>query len=69
MRKQGTQRRQPYRKVNRRENSPPDCFLILLIGRHPLRQVPKGLPLGHRLGRNRHVLAMTQERVLTLGKK
>ena len=34
--------------------------------RHPLRQVPEGLPLRHRPRRNRHVLAMTRERVLTL---
>lgn len=27
----GTHRRRQYRKVNRRRNSPPDCFLILLI--------------------------------------
>ncbi len=34
---------------------------------HPIRQVPKGLPFGRRSRRYRHVLAMTQERVLTLG--
>ena len=32
----------------------------------PIRQVPEGLPLGDRLGRNRNVLAITRERVLTL---
>lgn len=44
--------------ANRRENSPPDCFLILLIHRHPLRQVPEGLPLRRRPRRNPHVLAL-----------
>ncbi|WP_424991296.1 helix-turn-helix domain-containing protein [Fluviibacterium sp. S390] len=28
--------------------------------------MPKSLPLSHRIGRNRHVLALRQERVLTL---
>lgn len=31
-----------------------------------LRPMPKGLPLSRRTRSNRHVLAMTQERVLTL---
>ena len=34
--------------------------------RHPLRPMPQGLPLSRRPRRNRHVLAMKQERVLTL---
>ena len=39
----------------------------LAQGRNALRQMPEGLPLRRRPRRNRHVLAMTRERVLTLG--
>ena len=39
----------------------------LATGRNAIRQVPEGLPLRRRPRRYRHVLAMMQERVLTLG--
>jgi hypothetical protein len=44
--------------ANRRENSPPECFLILLIGSNTLRQLPQSLSLSHRSRRNRHVPAL-----------
>lgn len=38
----------------------------LATGRYMLRPMPEGIPIGHRPRSNRHVLAMKQERVLTL---
>ena len=53
--------------ANHRENSPLECFLILLIRRNPLRQTPQGLPVRHSSGCNHHLQGMSRERVLTLG--
>jgi hypothetical protein len=44
--------------ANRRENTPPACFLILLIGSKTLRHPPESLSLSHRSRRNRHVPAL-----------
>ncbi len=38
----------------------------LAQGCYTLRPLPEGVPFRHRLRRNRHVLAMIQERILTL---
>ena len=40
----------------------------LAAGSNALRQMPEGVPIGSRPRRNRFVLAMKQERVLTLAK-
>lgn len=53
--------------ANRLENCPRDCFLILLIGRYPIRQMPHWLPLSYRIRRHRPVPGMTDQRVPSLG--
>ncbi len=44
---------------NRRGNSPPGCFLILLIRYNARRQMPYRILLGHRSRRNSPFLAMS----------
>jgi transposase len=53
--------RQDEGLANRLENSPPDCFLTLLIHPHPLRPLRPHLHVRHRNCRNRHLLDMINE--------